>query len=298
MFKRRMVLFLVLTAAVFAWAGGKKDGAGAKLPVSVSFDVLAEFTRAVGGDFVQISTIIPPGVEPHDFEPKARDLASLSKAKVFVYNGLGMESWVEEALEAVKNKSLIVVNASQGARLIRNTDEEEIEEHGEYDPHLWLSLKGAEIEVKNICAALVKADPANGPKYEANAAAYTARLENLYTEYREKFASVTQKSFVTGHAAFGYLCREFGLEQNSVEGVFAEGEPSPRQLAELVEYCKENKVTVIFAEEMASPDVSRTLANEVGARVETIYTIESAEDDLSYLERMEDNLKKIYDSLR
>ncbi|HWR61400.1 MAG TPA: zinc ABC transporter substrate-binding protein, partial [Clostridia bacterium] len=102
---------------------------------------------------------------------------------------------------------------------------------------------------------------------------------------------------VTGHAAFGYLCRDFGLVQSSVRDIYAEGEPSAQQLAELVEYCRENNITTIFAEEMASPEVSQTLANEVGAKVETIYTIENSDGDKTYIERMEENLVKIYDSL-
>jgi zinc transport system substrate-binding protein len=295
--KNGFFLMLCVVLPVSLWAGGSKASESGKLAVSVSFDALREFTVSVGGDLVDVKTIIPAGTEPHDFEPKARDLAALSTAKIFVYNGLGMEGWAEEALGAVKNRDLVVVRASDGADFIRNTDPEEVEEHGEYDPHLWLSLKGAQAEVKNICAALVRADPANRGTYEQNAADYTARLERLYAEYKEKFSAVPKKSFVTGHAAFGYLCREFGLEQNSVEDMFAEGEPSPRQMAELVDFCRANKVTVIFAEEMASPDVSRTLANEVGARVETIYTIESAEDGMSYLERMEENLKRIHAAL-
>lgn len=268
-----------------------------KIRVSVTFDAMKEFVEAVGGDKVEISTIIPDGTEPHDFEPKAQDLAGLSTAQIFVYSGFGMEAWVDEAVKAANNSKLITVEASKGAVAIANTEPEEIEEHGQYDPHIWLSPKGAEIEVKNIKDALVKADPSNKEYYEKNAADFVSKLESLYNEYNEKFKSVGKKSFVTGHAAFAYLCRDFGLEQNSVEDVFAEGEPSAQQLAELVEYCKQNKVTTIFAEEMASPEISRTLANEVGAAVETIYTIESGEDNKTYMERMEDNLAKIYDSL-
>lgn len=268
-----------------------------KIPVSVTFNAMKEFVEAVGKDRVEVATIIPDGTEPHDFEPKAQDLAGLSKAKIFVYNGFGMEAWVEDAIKSANNSSLITVEASKGAEPIQNTEEEEIEEHGQYDPHLWLSLKGAELEVKNIKEALVSADPSNKEFYETNCSDYVAQLEKLYTEYQGKFQSVKKKSFVTGHAAFGYLCREFGLEQNSVEDVFAEGEPSAQQMTELVKYCKENQVTTIFAEEMASPEVSKTLADEVGAKVETIYTIEGGEDDKSYLERIEDNLSKIYDSL-
>ncbi len=103
---------------------------------------------------------------------------------------------------------------------------------------------------------------------------------------------------MTGHAAFGYLCRDFGLEQNSVEDVYAEGEPSAQQLTDLVKYCREHKVETVFAEEMASPDVSKTLADEVGAKVETVYTVESSEGGKTYLERVESNLSKIYDSLK
>jgi len=311
---KRVIRFLLCMAAIVSFvslsacsgnqtlsnapSGTSGTAQETKMKVSVSFDAMKEFAQAVGKDKVEISTIIPAGAEPHDFEPKAQDLVTLSNARIFVYNGLGMEAWTQEAVSAVNNTNLIVVEASKNANLIENTEEEEIEEHGQYDPHLWLSLKGAAIQAKNIKDALVQADPANKDYYERNYSDFAAQLDTLFNDYNEKFQSVTKKSFVTGHAAFGYLCRDFGLEQNSVEDTFAEGEPTAKQLNELVEYCKENNVTTIFAEEMVSPDISKTLANEVGAKVETIYTIESAEDDnMTYLQRMEDNLSKIYYSL-
>ncbi len=288
-----MILFS-LTAALSEQTDSASDE---QIKVSVTFNAMKNFVEAVGGDKVKITTIIPDGTEPHDFEPKAFDLVALSSAQILVYNGYGMESWVPEAIAAADNPDLIVVEASMGAEPITNIDEDEIAEHGQYDPHLWLSLKGAELEAGNIKDALVALDPGNTDYYEGNYTRFAAQLENLYNDYRAKFSVVEKKSFVTGHAAFGYLCRDFGLNQNSVEDVFAEGEPSALQLAELVEYCRENGVNTIFAEEMASPEISETLANEVGAKVETIYTIESAEDGLTYLERMESNLAKIYNSL-
>ena len=278
-------------------AAAENKTAGGKLKVSVSFNAMKEFTEAVGKDKVEVSTIIPDGTEPHDFEPKAQDLVGLGTAKVFVYSGFGMESWADKAVQSANNPDLTAVEASKGAEPIKNTDPGEIEEHGQYDPHVWLSLKGAEIETKNIKDGLVKADPSNQDYYEKNCDDFVAKLESLYSEYDKKFKAVPKKSFVTGHAAFGYLCRDFGLQQNSVEDVYAEGEPSAQQLSELVKYCKDNKVTTVFAEEMASPDVSKTLAGEVGAKVETIYTVESGEDNKTYLERMESNLGKIYASL-
>jgi zinc transport system substrate-binding protein len=303
MFKKWCPILLCLIALVSFSACGSDSNNQTnkteenKIKVSVTFDAMKEFVAAVGKDHVDISTIIPSGMEPHDFEPKAQDLVGLSSADIFVYNGFGMEAWAEEVISAANNANLIVVEASEGADVIRNTDPEEIEEHGLYDPHIWLSLKGAEAEAKNIKDALVQADPSNKDYYEENCDYFISELDGLYTEYSAKLQPLTKKRFVTGHAAFAYLCRDFGLEQNSLESAFAEGEPSAQQLTELVDYCKEYEVTTIFAEEMVNPDISQTLANEVGARVETLYTIESAEGDSSYLARMEENLSKIYESL-
>ena len=298
---KKITVLIVCLSVIFGLSacGSQNSGVSAdgKVKVSVTFNALCEFTEAVGGDKVEVSTIIPDGTEPHDFEPKAQDLVALSSAQVFVYNGLGMEAWAEDAISAAGSESLIAVDASTGVTPITNTDEEELSEHGQYDPHIWLSLKCAETEVSNIKDALKKADPENKDYYEINCTDYIAKLESLFNNYSEKFASEGKKGFVTGHAAFAYLCRDFGLSQKSVEDVFAEGEPTAMQLTELVKFCKASNVTTIFAEEMASPEVSETLAGEVGAKVETIYTIESAEDNMTYLERMEYNLSKIYASL-
>ncbi len=293
------VLLCAITVSSLSGCENSKETAAEseKINVLVSFNAMQEFVTAVGQDKITVTTMIPDGIEPHDFEPKAQDLIALTDANVFVYNGLGMENWVDKAIQASENTQLIAINASEGADTITNTEEEELQEHGQYDPHLWLSLKGAELEVQNIANGLIQADPSNQAYYEQNCTAYVQQLEALYNTYIEKFQSVAQKSFVTGHAAFGYLCRDFGLTQNSVEDVFAEGAPTAQQMADLVSYCKQQHVSTIFAEEMASPEVSETLAKEVGANVETIYTVESNEDNKTYLERMTINLEKIYKSL-
>jgi hypothetical protein len=133
---------------------------------------------------VEISTIIPDGTEPHDFEPKAQDLAALSTADVFVYNGLGMEAWAQDAVEAADNEDLIVVETSGGADVIVNTDPEEVEEHGEYDPHIWLSLKGAEIAAQNIRDALAEADPSTRTIIRKLRGLFRT-AESHYSEYNE-----------------------------------------------------------------------------------------------------------------
>lgn len=307
MFKKLVLLFCMLFALIAVAGCGSQtqssdnnaaEKSADKLQVAVSFNALEEFVKAVGKDKVEVHTIIPAGTEPHDFEPTAKDLTSLKNAKVFIYNGLGMEPWAEKSISAADNKDLISVEATKGIEPITNDDPEEVKEHGQYDPHAWLSLKNAQVEVKNIADALAQADPNNADFYKANSEAYIKQLDDLYNEYAQKIEAEPNKNIVTGHAAFAYLCRDFGLKQNSVEDTFAEGEPSAQQLAQLVQFSKENNVKTIFAEEMASPSVSKTLANEVGAKVETIYTIEGNEDNLSYIERMKSNLDKIYESLK
>lgn len=302
MFRKIPLLLIILVTLVSTTAcssnNSSVDDNDARINVTVSFNAMKELVTAIGKDKVSISTIVPDGIEPHDFEPKAQDLINLNKANVFVYNGLGIEAWADDAIQSSDNAALIVVEASKNADLITKTSADALEEHGQYDPHLWLSLTGAKSEALAIKDALVEADPTNKAFYEQNYTDFATALDTLHDTFKAKFDALERKNFVSGHAAFAYLCLEFGLEQNSVEDVFAEGQPSAQQLAELVDYCKANNVTTIFAEELASPEVSNTLANEVGAKVDTIYTIESNEDDKTYLERMSENLEKIYESLQ
>jgi zinc transport system substrate-binding protein len=274
-----------------------EENAESKLQVVVSFNPLKEFALAIGKNKIEVKTVVPEGVEPHDFEPKIKDMQNIGDASLFIYTGFGMEAWVDKTLTAIDSEDLILVDSSKGIDPIKS-EGEEITQHGQYDPHIWLSLRESKIQTKNIKDALVKADPSNGEYYEKNFKEFSLKIDNLYEEYKIKFDGVTNKNFVTGHAAFGYLCRDFGLTQNSVEDVFSEGEPTPQKIKELVELSKKNKIKVIFMEELASPRVSETLAKEVGAQVRKIYTIESSEGNKTYIESMEENLLNIYSSLK
>jgi len=304
--KKKLLSFLITLLIIISFSGcsqsgkGQEDaiGSSGKIVVSVSFNPLTEFTKAIGGDKIEIHTIIPTGSEPHDFEIKAKDLEILSNSSVFIYNGLDMEPWAEKAIEVVNNKDLIIAVASDKCELIKNTEVDIIKEHGQYDPHTWLSLKMAEIEALNIKEALIKADSKNKLYYENNYITFCSSLESVYSEYKSKFNKLNNKNFVTGHAAFAYLCRDFDLKQSSVENVFAEGEPTAKKIQDLVKYCSKNNVNTIFVEELASPKVSETLANEINAKVKKIYTIESNEDNKNYIESMKDNLDSIYESLK
>jgi zinc transport system substrate-binding protein len=290
-----LVLLGALSVLLGACTGDAKPSG--KVQVVASFDAMAEFARAVGGEKVDVVTMTPAGTEPHDFEPKAADMVTLSQAQVFVYNGLGMEGWAQQAIDSANNPKLTVVKASEGALPIDLTDPAEIQEHGQYDPHLWISLAGAALEAQNIATALSKVDPSNAGYYSQNLKKFTDELGTLRAEYQEKFKASKSKSFVTGHAAFAYFCRDFGLEQNSVEDTFAEGEPTAKAMADLVDYCRKHGIKSIFVEDQVSPAVSQALASEIGGTFETIATIESPEEGKTYLDRQKENLAKVLKAL-
>ena len=291
-------LLLLLACLIAGCASQEPEpAADGRLQVVVSFNAMQELVQAVGRDRVHITTLIPDGTEPHDFQPTPKNIKVLHRADLFVYNGAGMEPWVETAAKAASNKRLQLVEASKGVELIALTEPEDQKEHGAYDPHTWLSLANAQIQVQNIAAALAKADAANADFYQKNATAYNQQLQTVLEQYQTKFAQANKTDFVTGHAAFAYLCRDFNLTQTSVEDVFASGEPSARSLSRLADYCRAKHVTTIFVEEAVSPKTSQTLAKEVGAKTQPVQTIESSDEGKSYLERMQENLEAIYQSL-
>lgn len=306
--KKNFLIYLLLSFFLLTMGGcgnankeAQQNADGQKLNVVVSFDAIRAITEAVGGDHVNVQNIIPSGSEPHNFEPTAQNLATLQNAKLFIYNGFSLEqSWLDKSLSTVSDKidkkELTVVEASKGATPLQ-LDEKADNGTSLPDPHIWLSIEGGELEAENIKNALIQVDPANKDDYEKNYQNLKNDMDQLKQEYAAKFANSKRKDFVTGHAAFGYLARDFGLQQNSVSDALLSGEPSAKKLKELTDYCKENHVTTIFVEDMVSPKVSETLANEVNAKAVKIYTLEDIPDGMDYIAVLKYDLDKIYESL-
>lgn len=283
----------------------KPEDESMKVRVGVTIYPLKYFTEVIGGDKVDVFSIIPDGSDAHNFDPKPRDLKDLNNTDIFVYNGLGMEDWIDSILNTLEGTDVKKVEASNGIEVLSAIEEDDHEHeeeadhnHGGSDPHVWLSLTDALVQAENIKNALVEVDQENKDYYEENYNNLVKEFTSLKDEYLAKFSSITNKNFVTGHAAFGYLCRDFGLTQSSIADVFGEGELAPKDLKALIEYSKTNNVKVIFSESTASEKEAETLAKEVGAKVEKIYTLETQEDDMSYIEGMRYNLETIYNSLK
>ena len=309
--------------ALAADASSKADGKGAassasdvaasatKLSVYASFYPMADFAEKIGGDRVDVTCLVPAGTEPHDWEPATTDIKNLENADVLVYNGAGMEHWVDDTLKSLSNKDLVAIEASQGIKLREVTGGEEegdeaagdsAREASHTDPHVWVSPANARAELANIRDGLKQADPDGAADYDANYEKWAEEFENLDKEYAERLSAAPNKTIVVSHEAYGYLCDEFGLTQEPIEGLEADAEPDAKRMAEIADFVKENNVKVVFSEDLVSPKVAQTIADEAGVQMERLNPVEGLTDEElaageDYLSVMRDNLAKLVDAL-
>lgn len=298
------------------------SSSGDKLKVAASFYPMYDFATKIGGDKAEVTNMVPAGTEPHDWEPAATDIRELESADVFVYNGAGMEHWVESVLESLDNQKLTVVEAAKGLTLMEGThDHEETAGDEEaaarevshdkdankddisYDPHVWLDPMNAKAEMENIKNAFVAADPKNQDYYEKNFETYAAEFIKLDQEYRAEIAKTSGKDLITAHEAFGYLCKAYGLNQVGIEGLMPDSEPDPSRMDEVIQFAKKHNVKTIFFEELVSPKVAKTIANEIGAKTEVLNPLEGLSDEelaagADYFSVMRENLKKLDEALK
>ena len=298
-----------------------KNSSDKKLNVMASFYPMYDFAVKVGGDKVDVTNMVSAGTEPHDWEPAATDIKNLEDADVFIYNGAGMEHWTEDVLDSLENKDLTVVEASKGLTLLEGKEEEEDESESRssekdenkedssesnseitYDPHVWLNPLNAKAEMENIKNALVEADPDNKDYYEQNYKTYAEKFDQLDNDYKEGLADTKSKDLITSHEAFGYLCQAYGLNQVGIEGLSPDSEPDASRMDEIIKFAKENNVKTIFFEELVSPKVSETIADEIGAKTAVLNPIEGLTDDEisageDYFSVMESNLKTLEEAL-
>lgn len=311
------ILIVVMCFSFFLTACGKKEEEKEeiKMKVVVSNYPMYDFAKRIAGDTLEIVNLVPAGVEPHDWEPNVQDIAQLEEAKAFIYNGAGMEIWVDKVLESLNNKELLALEASSGVALLKAEEQEEehhhehhtdheheaMEEHhhhGEWDPHVWLSLREAEVEVKNIKDLLVELNPEQKDFYEDNYQKTIQEFQALDQEYQRKLVDFIGREIVVAHEAFAYLCRDYGLKQLGIEGVFADAEPSPAKMKEIVDFVKEHQVKVIFFESLASPKVAEAIARETGATTAMLNSLEGlTEEEMKagkdYLSVMRENLEAL-----
>jgi ABC-type Zn uptake system ZnuABC Zn-binding protein ZnuA len=262
--RRNILLAAVLAAALAAGCsssgGAGGDDAGGTLQVVATTTQVADLAGNVGGDRVQVTSLLKPGVDAHDYEPSPADIDAIARADLVLQNGVGLEEWLDDTIES-SGFTGPVVDTSQGVRL-RQVD-------GESDPHIWQDPRNAERMAANVERGLAAAEPAAAASFEANLASYTAQLRALDAEVERQLGSLANKKVVTNHDAFGYYLDRYGLELvgSVIPSFDTSAELSGRDIRDLVAKIRATKVKAVFSESSLPPKAAETIAAEAGVKV-------------------------------
>lgn len=316
---RRASAVAAVVALLPLLAGCTTPAPAAVPDVVVTFYPLAFLAEGIAGPGLRVATLVPPGTEPHDWEPSPRDIESVRGARVFVHNGAGLEPWAER-LAAELPASVRVVEATHGLALHSGEAHADHGAHAEDghgdegghagegdhagqagdepDPHAWLDPFLYQQMATNVLQGLRAADPANASAYEARAADLHARLATLHDQFAQGLRDCRSREFLTTHAAFGYLADRYSLVQHSISGLSPEAEPTPARIREAVELARRINATHVFFETLVSPRVAQTIAKEVGAQTLVLNPVEGLTSEeratnQDYVSLMERNLANL-----
>ncbi len=253
---------LVLASGCMSQAP-RVSGHLATLQVVATTTQLADFATVVGGDRVSVYDVLRANVDPHDFEPSPADLDAIAKAAVIVKNGVGLERWFGDVVEAASPQGEIV-DASSGVAIRRGGADE-----SEGDPHIWNNPQNAKTMVSNIAAAFVRADEVHAAEYRTRAASYDRQLDALDIEIRTKIDRLTNKKLVTNHDAFGYFVAHYGMTfvGSIIPSFDTSAELSASELADLVGKIKMQHVRAVFSETSLPRKTADAIASEAGVKV-------------------------------
>jgi len=263
MITRRVAL--VVLAAVFAAPAAAQE----KLKVLASFSILGDLVKNVGGDRVEVGTVVGANGNAHVYAPSPADSRRIVAARLVVVNGLGFEGWLDRLVKASDTKAPVVV-ASAGVKLLQRAGERDHDhDHGRTDPHAWQSVANVKIYVANIRDALSKVDPAGQGAYAANAAAYLAKLDALDQEVKDTVAKIPpdRRRVITSHNAFGYFQSAYGIAFIAPLGMSTEAEPSAKDLAAIIALIRREKISAVFLENVTDERLIRQVASETRAKI-------------------------------
>ena len=248
------------------------DGAKKPLRVVTTFTVIQDIAQNVAGDAAIVESITKPGAEIHEYRPTPRDIVKAQSADLVIWNGLYLERWFEKFFNNVENVPSVVVSDGIDPMGIR-----EGAYTGKPNPHAWMSPTNAVIYVENIRKALVKHDPDNTETYNANAAAYTAKLKAMDVPLRKRLSAIPkeQRYLVTSEGAFSYLARDYGMRELYLWPINADQMGTPRQVRHVIDEVRKNKIPVVFSESTVSDKPARQVAKETGARYGGVLYVDS-----------------------
>jgi len=272
-----------------------------KLKVIASFYPIFEFVKKVGGDRVEVSSLIPVGIEPHDFEPTIQQIQNVETADMLAINGVGFEGqWIKNI------NTKFVVDTSKGLNLTGSTYGHAGDRQGRalLDPHIWLDPLLAKQQVEKIRDGLIKVDPANAAYYNENAKRFIAELDNLDKKIRSELSNCEKKDFITFHRAFGYFVHRYGLTEHEIHPNSPEGEILPQRIEQIIGLARDMGLDTIYSEELVDPRLASVIAQEIpNGKVLVLSPIEGVDKEeqnagIGYLDKMNENIENLKKGLK
>ncbi|ALK09665.1 metal ABC transporter substrate-binding protein [Blastochloris viridis] len=281
MFDRRSVLFATVASVLLATGPvAAEDTAAAANPPKIkavaSFSILGDFVKTVGGDRLEVTTLVGANGDAHVYAPSPADAKTLAAAKIVFVNGLNFEGWLDRLVKASGTKATVVTTTTGIAPLKSEHHDDHDHDHGHkdhdhgaFDPHAWQSVANAKVYVANIRDALVAADPAGKDAYEANASAFLLKLDALEDEAKAAIARIPaeRRRIITSHDAFQYFEKAYGVEFIAPTGVSTDSEASAKAVAKIITQVKKQNIPAVFLENVTDPRLIKRIAEETGAKV-------------------------------
>ena len=277
-----------------------------RLKVVTTLYPLYDFAKNIGQEKADVTLLLPPGVEPHAFEPRPADILRIQGSDVLIFTGMFMEPWVDTVLKGVDAKRLSVVDTSKGITLLRGSHVHDQNEHvhteapGSPDPHIWLDLSNAMEMVDTIAAEYIAKDPHNKDYYVKNSTEYKKKLEELDKKYKYELSRCRNSVIIhAGHFAFEYLAKRYDLQYISAyKGFTPDAEPSPKGIIELAHAIKKFGAQCIYYEELISPKIAETISKETGCGLLMLHaahniTKEDMDKGVNFISLMEKNLENL-----
>ena len=311
------------SASILAACGSNTDSSTSgdnQTEVYASTFATAAIAREIGGDQVNVKMIVPPGADPHSYEPTSKQLTEIAKGDLFLLTGTTLEPYSKKIQESLKGTDVRFVETSKDVHLLESdatlhaheeeghddhaTDEhaqEDGHDHGKYDPHVWLDPVNAKAMARSITTALSKEVPNEKATFEKNLESFDQQADALDKEFKQAVADGSKKELLVTHAAYGYLAERYGFTQLPIVGISPSDEPSQKQLAALVKEARMHDLKYVAFEETVSPKVARVIQKEIGAESVTIHNLESVtkkQQNSSYFKLMEENVATLKQALQ
>ncbi|MEH7181352.1 metal ABC transporter solute-binding protein, Zn/Mn family [Neobacillus vireti] len=270
---------------------------------------LKYFTERIGGEFVSVNTIYPPGSDEHTFEPSQKDMMKLADSDLFFYIGLGLEGFVEKSKETLKNQNVALISTAENL-ILDPVDGHEGEEngdhedhgHGDFNPHVWLDPIYSKEMAAVIRDSLVEKLPENKEVFDQNYQQLANELDNLDSEFKTTIQNAKHKNFLVTHAAFSYWEQRYGIEEISISGLSTTNEPSQRELEKIISQADKEGLHYILFEQNVQSKLADIVKKEIGAKALPVHNLgvltkKNLEDKETYFSLMEQNLKSLKTAL-